>query len=101
MRGELQNSHNASVDELSMDANQAFEAIKKIAQSSTDPADIKAMRSRARELIDQFRMNKAGKAGEAKVLRRSIAGAFATGRMSIIETAIFREAQQHLAAETP
>ena len=82
-----------------MDANQAFEAIKKIAQSSCDPADVKAMRARAREVIDQFRAGKAARAGGHKALNRNLAGAFATGRMSIIETAILREAQQHLAGE--
>ena len=38
-----------------MDATRAFEAIKKIAQSSTDPADVKAMRARAPEVVNQFR----------------------------------------------
>jgi len=82
-----------------MDATRAFEAIKKIAQSSTDPADVKAMRARAREVVDQFRAGKAARAGGTKALSRNLAWPFAAGRLSIIETTILREAQQHLAGE--
>ena len=84
-----------------MDANAAFDAVQKIAQSSKDLADLESMKARASAVIDQFRAAVATKPqaiarGEIRVLRQYLDGACSTKRVDEMETPVFMEARDRL-----
>jgi hypothetical protein len=82
-----------------MDANAAFDAIQKIAQSSKDLAELESMKARARAVIDRFMGDAKPQAiarPETKVLRQYLDGASATRRPDEVETPVFIEARDHL-----
>jgi len=87
-----------------MDANAAFDAIQKIAQSSKNLADMESMKARARAVIDQFRGAMATKPqaiakSEERVLRQYLDGACKTKRADEVETPVFKEARDRLAGK--
>jgi hypothetical protein len=87
-----------------MDANAAFDAVQKIAQSSKDLADLESMKARARAVIDQFRAAVATKPhtiarSEERVLRQYLDGARKTKRADEVETPVFIEARDRLAGK--
>jgi hypothetical protein len=87
-----------------MDANAAFDAIQKIAQSSKNLADLESMKARARAAIDQFRGPMATKPqaiakSEERVLRQYLDGACKTKRVNEVETPVFMEARDRLAGK--
>ena len=87
-----------------MDANAAFDAVQKIAQSSKNLADLEGMKARTREVIDQFkaemaRIPRATAERETKVLRQYLKGACRTKRVDEVETPTFMEARDRLAGD--
>ena len=85
-----------------MDANAAFDAIQKIAQSSKNLADLESMKARARTVIDQFRAALSTEPPaiakpEERVLRQYLDGACRTKRVDEVETPVFMEARDRLA----
>lgn len=87
-----------------MDANAAFDAIQKIAQSSKKPADLESMKAQARAVIDQFQvaMSRSPRAiaeRETRVLRQYLDGVCKTKRVDAVETPGFMEARDRLIGE--
>jgi len=84
-----------------MDANAAFDAVQKIARSSKNLVDLDSMKTRAREVIDQFRADtssspRAVAEREIKVLRQYLDGTCRTTRVDEVETPVFMEARDRL-----
>jgi hypothetical protein len=89
---------------VNMDANAAFDAIQKIAQSSKNPANLEGMKAHARAVIDQFQlaMSRSPRAiaeSETRILRQYLDGACKTKRPDAVETPGFMEARDRLIGE--